>query len=297
MSIFRLFRKRLGRRKGFTLTELIVVTVLMAVIMAMVVAFATPIRSMVTNTDARSDATVINKILGDYIERRLSYANHIDVYAGMDVTLASGDDQTALNKSISDLHDIASATGEKNSPRVMVFKFVENTDTTLNTFKVYDLPVSGTTPSSYNFALNDKDLVFTDDFYGDYRYFISFHDTSVEKAKNPAKNSYSLNFRIDSYNPTGDVVDGSSNPIGFDLSHIQHYYKQVADGKDPDDDEDAMIKFVSEKIGSENVSFQLKNIHQDSQINIHFGKKNASAASDYRGDIYVFYNVKTYEIP
>ena len=95
MSLLKLFRK--GKyRKGFTLTELIVVIAIIAFIMAAVVAFAGPIRTMVRNTNAKSDANTINKIIGDYIENRIAFANYVQVFVAPEYTVGSGTEYDLL---------------------------------------------------------------------------------------------------------------------------------------------------------------------------------------------------------
>ena len=74
--------RRVKSRKGFTLTELIVVVAIVALLMICVTAFVGPINTMVKNTTADADAITINEIAGDYIERRLAYADCIQIYLG-----------------------------------------------------------------------------------------------------------------------------------------------------------------------------------------------------------------------
>ena len=76
------FFSRLKRRKGFTLTEMIVVTAIIGIIMASVVAFSGPMRDSIKNTEAKADALTINEVLGNYLEHNLAYACKIDAFVG-----------------------------------------------------------------------------------------------------------------------------------------------------------------------------------------------------------------------
>ena len=84
MKLLKFFGKRRAR-KGFTLVELVVVMAIIAILMISVVAFAQPIRAMMSNTNAQNDAIIINNGIGNYIERRLAFANDIKIFVRKNV--------------------------------------------------------------------------------------------------------------------------------------------------------------------------------------------------------------------
>ena len=235
MKLLKLFRRRRSR-KGFTLVELIVVIAIIAILMACVVAFAQPIRSMMSDTNARSDAITINNGLGNYIERRLAFANEINLFVG-DIYYST--DQVTAYKNMYDKHH-----STNDSPRMMVFEY----DAVKGNFKVYDLAITSDTMPPMAMALTKANLIYSDDYYGPYSYFITCDDIAPQA--NPMKQKAYLNFRIDSYH-FGD----SGKQIT--QTDVTHYYKYINDNKAGDNPLDQYAFFRS---GSENVSFGLENI-------------------------------------
>ena len=233
------FFSRLKRRKGFTLTEMIVVTAIIGIIMATVVAFADPMRKTIRNTEARSNALTINEVLGKYIEHNLAYANQVAVFVGYDYDPTNVD----IEKAYDEIK--ANWTESNDTTKVMIFHFVEPDDDagTKGGMEMYD---SVSTSSSLP-ALDAKDKIFVDDFYGGYQYFVTVDD-SVPIANERTKKAV-FNLRIDSYN-----CDENSKMLG---NYITGYYDYV----DHNSTENTLEKNIGyDKIGTENVSFTFENI-------------------------------------
>lgn len=235
MKILKFFAKRRAR-KGFTLVELIVVMAIIAILMISVVAFAQPIRSMMSNTNAQNDAIIINNGLGNYIERRLSFANEIRIFVGDSYYSA---DQVKAYKDVYDAHHSSA-----DSPRMMVFDY----NSTTGNFKVYDLAMTSNAMPAMATTLVKNNLIYTDDYYGPYSYFITCDNLAPEA--NPMKKKAYLNFRIESY-------DFGNEPLKITQDNVKDYYTYINNNKTGTNPLDDYAMFRS---GVENVSFGLENI-------------------------------------
>ena len=107
-------------------------------------------------------------------------------------------------------------------------------------------------------VLTDDNLIYTDDFFGRYSYFMTCDTTgglsSNNKPKiNTARKTAYLDFRIDSY-------DFADEPSKINASVVKEYYDFIngkAGAKDTFED----ISFY--RSGRENISFALENISVD----------------------------------
>jgi prepilin-type N-terminal cleavage/methylation domain-containing protein len=311
-TLFKIFGKR-RKLKGFTLTELIVVTAIMVLLMACVVAFAGPVRMMIGNTTARDDALTINKIIGDYIERKLSFANYVDVY----VSYPYSSSDTAIKNSYKALTDRKAITGQNNNPGILLFRVITDpADPLKRSYRLYDIPVTSGTGNPPDLStLSANNVVFIDEFYNDYEYFITTDDTAVQ-ANSMKKRAY-LNFRIDSFDFKGEYTKGFStntSPTGTGDVFIDYYAYIDNPSHDPKDN--PFIRFTEEKTGSEVVSFTLENIpvetnYVDSDsdglldsieattpnVSITRGKLSPGGTSKtYSTDTIIFYNIRKYNI-
>lgn len=160
--------RKLKRKKGFTLSELIVVLALIGILLAATAAFGDPVRSMVKDTNARSDTINITKIMGDYIERRLAFAKLVDI-----VPLVSADSDDDEVEKLYEKHQ--KLVNDKTIAGMLIFKYEANTtDPVRSTYKMYDVPITATSTYSESYTgSTPKNPVFADAFYGNYEYFIS----------------------------------------------------------------------------------------------------------------------------
>ena len=301
---------RLKSRKGFTLTELIVVTVLIGIIMACVAAFAGPVRTMMRGANARSESNTINKIIGDYIERRLAYADYISIYAGISYKNGETDAMyTSAKESFEKLKERAKQTKDgkmTNTPGILYFHYEDGGtggDELKHTFRIYDMPVEFDTDvpdtaaafCSALMALTDPSdsksdplyTVFNKEFYGNYQFLITMGQLGVRE--NTLKQRANLSFGITSYEFRGDTLDASGEGTSFVEDDVKNYYKYM--NKVATVTEDPMDKYISERTGVENISFALENISKASSVNLMQG-----TSSIYGTDLIVFYNVRTYNI-
>ena len=241
MKLLKFFGKRRAR-KGFTLVELVVVMAIIAILMISVVAFAQPIRAMMSNTNAQNDAIIINNGIGNYIERRLAFANDIRIFVGDTYYAGIKTDRDTPRGAYAAMYN--AHTGSADSPRMMVFDF----DSVKGSYKVYDMPITSDEMPLNATALVRNNLVYTDDFFGPYSYFITTDNIGAEV--NPAKKKAYLSFRIDSY-------DFGQEAKQITTTNVADYFTYINNGKTGTNPFDDYVMFRS---GSENVSFALENI-------------------------------------
>ena len=257
------FFARLRHRKGFTLTEMIVVTAIIGIIMASVVAFAGPMRDSIRNTEARSDALNINEVLGNYVEHRLAYACKLDAFVGY-----------TYENNVSEILNTFNAAGSDGykdnvgSSDVSVRLFVAHFDDPANpddptnppekgTMKFYDLKIGDhgiTSLPSLSDLLDETKVgpVFTQDFFGDYQYFMTIDDDDLGKNTNSRTKKAYMNIRLESYNFGMDSAEDMTS------SMITQYYQYVTSKGTVGADNFPNIAY--DKTGTENISFTLENI-------------------------------------
>jgi len=297
--MIRFFAKRKAK-KGFTLVETIVVIALIALIMACVVAFSGPVRTMMKNTNAKADAITINKIIANYIERRLSYANYINVYPRVNAS-ASNTDLLAEAGNLQLHYPLAN-----NTRGMLIFKYEESSDPAYkSTYKVYDgvikdspalalpqqnLPadiLAHLNPSSAN---HTHDMVFIDDFYSDYEFFIA---PTLQADVNRFKKKAYLKFEITSFNFSDDYGSKNfavNNNYGIDQNTINKYYDvTLSDGVRE------ISSMTMEKTGTHSVTFGLENIKTfgDTIQNgtVQFQNVSSYSAGCAGSDIVIFYSI------
>jgi prepilin-type N-terminal cleavage/methylation domain-containing protein len=297
--MIRFFAKRKAK-KGFTLVETIVVIALIGLIMACVVTFSGPVRAMMKNTTAKADAITINKIIANYIERRLAYANYINVYPRVNASSLNSDLLSAGN----DLR--LHYTLSQNTRGIMIFKYEESSDPAYkSTYRIYDgvikdapglalpqqnLPadiLANLDPSASN---HDHDQVFIDEFYSDYEFFIA---PTLQVDVNRFKKKAYLKFEITSFNFSDDY--GSRNfslndNYGIDKETINKYYDPaLADGVRE------IASMPMERTGTHNVTFGLENIKTfgDTIQNgtVQFQDVSSYSAGCAGSDIVIFYSI------
>lgn len=210
--------QKLHAKKGFTLTELIIVIAILAVMMAAVAAFSQPVQKMVKATAVTADAITVNEIIGEYIQGRLAYSDFLFIHYGVNSPLLTG--QTNINET---MVAINTRLGDANAGKagVLIFRYVENADQPEKSgYMLYDFPItSGTSYNSFlnasggSIELSDNGKVFNDDFYGNTQRIIYLpHQTPKV---NSVRGEVYLNFEILSYMGDTDYMvynaDGTVN--------------------------------------------------------------------------------------
>jgi len=241
------FFSRLRRRKGFTLTEMIVVTAIIGIIMASVVAFSGPMRRSIRNTEAKADALTINEVLGNYLEHRLAYASRLDAFVGY-----------TYENSVSEIVNTYNASGgykdEASAANTSVRMFVAHFDDSdeKGTMRFYDVALGAGGLPALSVLATDTNLVFAKDFFGDYQYFMTIDDDDLGKNTNSRTKKAYLNIRLDSYNfgieDTSDMTE----------TMIQNYYKYIISNGSSGSNDFNNVSY--DKTGSESISFTLENI-------------------------------------
>lgn len=203
--------QKIHYKKGFTLTELIIVIAILAVLMAAAAAFSLPVQRMVHATAATSDAINANETIGEYIQGRLAYADSLYIHYGVNAINTSTD----ISASLSRLTD--GGTGRLSKPNagkagVLIFRYTANADEPEKSgYTLYDFPITAAT-SSYTTAvrdatgtdLNDAGAVFNDDFYGNVQRIIYL--PKARPFRNTSRGEVFLNFEILSYQGDSDYI-------------------------------------------------------------------------------------------
>lgn len=194
--------QKLHAKKGFTLTELIIVIAILAVLMAAVAAFSQPVQKMVKATAVSADAITVNEIVGEYIQGRLAYSDCLFIHYAVNSPLLTG--QTNINETMVAIHTrLTSANAGKAG--VLIFRYVKNTDEPEKSgYMLYDFPiVAGTGYNSFldasggSIDLKSGYKVFNDDFYGNTQRII-YLPHRLPKT-NSVRGEVYMNFEILSY--------------------------------------------------------------------------------------------------
>ncbi|MGN0657515.1 MAG: type II secretion system protein [Ruminiclostridium sp.] len=304
--------RRVKSRKGFTLTELIVVVAIIALLMICVTAFVGPISKMVEATTADTDAITINEIAGDYIERRLAYADCIKIY------LASNADPT--NGTLSNAYSMMQGyRGSSDTTGMLIFKMIEDlSDPKSNTYRIYDVPIKGSGSSSYISSYTSAtgvtlptSPVFAEDYYGKYQHIFLFDpqsyrggtDKQFNMSVNVVKGKAFLDFDIYSYSFDTNSA-GNLEPKSSSESTLEKFYKNKIDSVTNTDN--GISSLTDDKTAYEHVSFELQNIgistvKATTTVNgitveeeVGIPKLVNSYYIGEGDDIVIFYNVKSY---
>lgn len=196
--------QKLHAKKGFTLTELIIVVAILAVLMAAVAAFSYPVQKMVKATAMTADAINVNEIVGEYIQGRLAYSDFLYIhYAVNSPTISAQPNITdTMNAVQAKLNQSFADTGNYGKAGVLVFRYTANTnEPEKSSYMLYDFPIAIGT--SYTTFLNgtgdlaDSGKVYDDAFYGSTQRII-YLAHQLPKT-NSVRGEVFLNFEIMSY--------------------------------------------------------------------------------------------------
>ena len=304
--------RRVKSRKGFTLTELIVVIAIVGLLMICVTAFVGPIKQMVKNTTADTDAITINEIAGDYIERRLAYSDCIKIY------LASNADPT--NATLANAYSMMQGYRSANDTTgMLIFKMIDDSsDPRSNTYRMYDVPIKASGSSSYISSYTSAtgvtlptSPVFAEDYYGRYQHIFLFDpesykggtDKQFNMSVNVVKGKAFLNFDIYSYYFDTNSA-GNLEPKSGTKSTLEKFYENKIDPLTNTDD--GISALATDKTAYEHVSFELQNIGISTvkatttvggitvEEEVGVPKLVNSYFVGEGDDVVIFYNVKSY---
>lgn len=294
MNMFR----RLRRKKGFTLTELIVSVAIIALLMACVAAFAQPVRSMMTGVRADSDSLKICEVIGNYLERRVAYADMVEVYAGYSIT----DD--AVKAKFSGLSSTATTkTDAKYTKGMLVMHLVKSPDgDDKNSFVLYDVPIkTGSTIPASTTALEGSNYnVFLPEFYSSYQFFMTTDEKMGGTETEPHfMNSNNVTHKaFFSFNILGYKFKEAGK--GIDDTTVKSHYTYI-NGTDTTMTSDPIEDLISNRTAVENVSFTFENISigQDNNTGLYNDYVGSNQIDIHRKDtdtdLIIFYTVKTYK--
>lgn len=208
--------QKLHAKKGFTLTELIIVVAILAVLIAAAAAFSYPVQQMVKATAVTADAITVNEIVGEYIQGRLAYSDCLFIHYAVNSPLLTG--QTNINESMVAINTkLTSANAGKAG--ALIFRYVENSDEPEKSgYMLYDFPI--TTSTSYNsfldatggsIKLKDSGKVYDDVFYGSTQRII-YLPHQLPKT-NSVRGEVYMNFEIMSYAGDPDYLVYSGGAV------------------------------------------------------------------------------------
>lgn len=317
---------KLRHKKGFTLTELIIVVAIIAILMTCVAAFAGPVQQIVKSSAASADALQVNKIIGDYIENRLSYASYIDVHIAKDVENISSDNEvvggsTGFTAIVNKLNSATENANNKGKGGMLIFHYEPDADEPFNSsYEVYDIPIAKTstninsllfTGSAKNTRRELNGAVFSDEFYLNDSQIIILPELSV--VPNQMRNTLLMRLDIrgysfddDYYSPTALDADN----IYIKQSILSDYYsayntaENAAPGTGKTAAETAVLNALSvKKTGTtEGIAFQLRNTNRGKAIEYNSNgtvKTNEWEVHGQDGgkhgqDIVIFYYIPVY---
>lgn len=228
---------KLRRRKAFTLVELIIVMAIMAGLLACVAAFSGPVQDMVKMTASKADALAANKIIGDYIENRLSFAEKLDMYYAVDLTTATADigNTYTAYKDLINL-EITADPNTLDKAGMLIFHYEANaSEPEKSGYRLYDIPLDNTSPTNISTALWSgtamRGGVFADCFY---KHSQNLMVLSTEVKENEVREDVYISADIYPYDCTEDyLVRNASGALAAGSLYIEpdtleNYYKFLA---------------------------------------------------------------------
>lgn len=317
---------KLRHKKGFTLTELIIVVAIMAILMTCVAAFAGPVQQIVKSSAASADALQVNKIIGDYIENRLSYASYIDVHIAKDVESISLDNEvvggsTGFTAIVNKLNSATENANNKGKGGMLIFHYEPDTVEPFNSsYEIYDIPITKTS-SNINTLLftgdaknNRRELnsaVFSDDFYLNGNQIVVLPELSV--VPNQMRNTLLMRLDIYGYSFDNDYYDETAlddDNIYIKSTLLTDYYsaystaEAAAVGTGKTVAESTVLNTLSvKKTGTtEGIAFQLRNTNRgkaieynsDGTVKTNEWEVHGQDGGNNGQDIIIFYYIPTF---
>ncbi len=282
---------KLRSRKGFTLVELVIVMGILAVLMACVAAFATPVRQMVRSTAASTDSINANKIMGDYIENRLAFAQSVSVVAAVDAD--TGTDTNLTDNYAIFKQKMIDTTNNKDKAGMLIFHYTSEdptgaTEESLESrYEIYDVPITKTSTysSSVDFT-NKKFAVFGDGFYNFSQNIIA---APLSAESNKVRDSQFVTFEIVPFD-----CDVDYNAY-IEPDFIGNYYAaNTTTGISADEyfsytNSSAINELDTQRSGvMETITFELQNIHSGSD------NWKGCLGTTTGSDIVIFYYIKNF---
>lgn len=317
---------KLRHKKGFTLTELIIVIAIIAVLMTCVAAFVGPVQQIVKSSAASADALQVNKIIGDYIENRLSYASYVDVHLAKNVESLSTDTEvtggsTGFTAVVNKLNSATENANNKGKGGMLIFHYEPDLQEPYNsTYQLYDIPIlkTSTNVNSLLFSGGNKNgrnqvsnPVFADDFYirGTQQLILP----EIKVVPNQMRNSLLMRLDIVGYCFDDDYYDAAApdaDNIYIKSSTISDYYaaynsaENVAVGTGKVAAETSVLSTLSvKKSGTvEGIAFQLRNTNRgkaieyntDGSVKTNEWEVHGQDGGNHGQDIIIFYYIPTF---
>ncbi|MCM1417487.1 MAG: prepilin-type N-terminal cleavage/methylation domain-containing protein [Bacteroides sp.] len=224
--------RRVRSGKGFTLTELIIVSAIMVVLIAAVAAFSYPVQNMVRATGATADAINANETIAEYIRGRLAYADALYIHYGVNPT-NTPDFSASMSRLTGTGGKVTTSNPTHGKAGALIIHYEEDSaNPERSSFKLYDYPITASTTSyaaaclnAAGTGLNESGAVFDDAFYGDIQRIIY-----LPKA-NPFTNSTNgevfMNFEIHSFKGDADYIAYQADGTTVDKTNSRYIYPLI----------------------------------------------------------------------
>lgn len=293
--------QKLRAKKGFTLTELIIVIAILAVMMAAVAAFSQPVQKMVKSTAVTADSITINEIVGEYIRGRLAYSDFLYLHYAVDSPTVGS--QASIVDSMNAVKTKLASPDSGGKAGVLIFRYMANaSEPEKSGYMLYDFPITASTSyaSFVNATANglaDSGKVFLDDFYGSTQrmFYLPHKKPNTNKTRDEVYVSFEiLSYQGDTgymvYNAGGAVDDTQSTYLA--PSTLATIYQQ-ADAATPSTTKLDSLNVI--KKGDANTSsFVLQNFTTDTlkqPANFKMFPDEGTAVTGTGSDVLIFYHI------
>ncbi|MDR1754681.1 MAG: type II secretion system GspH family protein [Eubacterium sp.] len=220
MNLFNIFK--IKSKKGFSLTEVLVATAVIAVLMTAMAMLLSSAQGIFTSLRRDSQADAVTALLGDYIEGRLKTANEVYIY---NINKDGNDESTSFSDMISDDAWYYDPVKYKNGIIII----------SSSGGRIYDnMNIVDSSGNVAGFIAEDKNIAFKDEFYNNCEYPVKiesiFGENSYLKITHtPMRNGERLSAeRVKSFFLlNGRIINGGNyDPLDADPKYILIYYKR-----------------------------------------------------------------------